>query len=123
MKDIHEECVDDQGKLNYGLKALGIQWHSNSNHQNITVHGRASNGLQVSILPYDDICRLEACVVERRNRYYVWHKGGQRTRRKKLHSAREGKTWFLRYKWDKIESKLVGKEWLKSIAYMGVTME
>ena len=123
MKDLHQECVDDQGKLNYGLKALDIKWHSNSNHQSGTVYGQARNDLHVNILPYDDICRLDTCVSDMRARYYVWHKGGYRTRRTKLHSARDGRVWFLRYKWDNIHNQYVGKEWLRSIAYLGVTME
>lgn len=123
MKDIHQECVDDQGKLNYGLKALNVEWFNNSNHQNITIRGKAKNGLEVSILPYRDICRLDACDVSKRSRYSIWHKGGQRTRRKKLQSAREGMTWFLKYKWNKISNNYVGKSWLSSIAYLGVTME
>lgn len=124
MKDIHQECLDDQGKLNYGLKALDIKWHNNNNcsHHNTTIYGKTSNNLQVSILPYNDVCRLDTCDVRLRSRYYFWHKGGHRSRKKKLHSARKGNTWFLRYQWNKISNSYVGKDWLKSIAYMGATL-
>ncbi len=123
MKDIKQDCIDDQGKLNYGLKALDIRWfNSESNHTYHTIHGMASNGLQVSILPYNDVCRLETCDSKRRDTYFVWHKGGHRTRREKLHSAKDGNTWFLKYKWDKVRNSDVGIEWLKSIAYLGATM-
>lgn len=122
MKDIHQECLDDQGKLNYGLKALNIEWYnSNSSRYNTTIYGKANNGLQVSILPYSDVCRLDTCDVQLRARYYFWHKGGHRSRRKKLQSAREGKTWFLKYKWNNIVNSYIGKDWLQSIAYLGVT--
>lgn len=122
MKDIHRECVDDQGKLNYGLKALDVKWHSNSNHQNVTVCGQTRNNLRVSILPYDDVCRLDTCVLNQRSRYYVWHKGGLRSRKMKLNSAREGKVWFLQFKWNSVHNDYVGNEWLRSIAYLGITM-
>lgn len=122
MKDISQDCIDDQFKLNYGLKALDIKWsNSNSCHQNTTIHGRARNGLLASILPYDDACRLDTCIVKKRSRCYIWHKGGLRSRRDKLHSAREGMTWFLKYKWDKILNTYVGEDWLRSIAYLGAT--
>ena len=123
MKDIQRDCLDDQGKLNYGLKALDIRWQNSiSNHTTTIIQGTGNNGLQVSILPYNDVCRLETCDSKRRNVYFIWHKGGHRTRREKLHSARDGNTWFLRYKWEKISNNLVGREWLRSIAYLGATM-
>ncbi len=123
MKDIHPECVDDQGKLNYGLKALDVTWlNSNCNHTTTTIHGIGNNGLQVSILPYKDICRLDECRVDERSKYYIWHKGGHRTRREKLRAARDGKTWFLMHKWNAINNNFLGRDWLKSIAYMGLTM-
>ena len=123
MKDIHQECVDDQGKLNYGLKALNIRWsNSDSDHRNTIISGTASNGLRVSILPYNDVCRMNECRLDKRKYYYIWHKGGHRTRREKLKSAKEGQTWFLKYKWQTISTSYVGKEWLKSIAYLGLTM-
>lgn len=123
MKDIHSECVDDQGRLNYGLKVLNIKWsNSYDNHQNTTIYGVTSNDLWVSVLPYDDVCRLEECKLEKRSRYYIWHKGGHRTRKEKLKYAREGRTWFLKYKWERIHNGYFGKEWLRSIAYLGLTL-
>ena len=123
MKDVHSESLDDQAKLNYGLKALGIRWqNSNQSHQDTTIYGEASNGLRVSILPYNDVCRLATCQVELRSRYYFWHKGGHRSRKEKLHSARKGRTWFLKYQWNRILNSYTGKDWLRSIAYLGTTM-
>ena len=122
MKDICYEVLDDQGKLNCGLKALGIRWSNNdSSYQNTTIHGLGRNGLSVSILQYDYICRQTTCDPKLRNTYYIWHKGGSRTRRDKLHSAREGRTWFLQYKWDTIRNTYTGVHWLSSICYPGVT--
>lgn len=122
MPTICTDSFDDQEKLNCGLKALGIRWTNNeSNYQTTTVHGTAANGLHVSILPYDDICRQTTCDPAMRQRYYIWHKGGHRRRREKLKSAREGRTWFLRYGWSSIRSNLTGVQWLSSIAYYMTT--
>lgn len=113
---------DDQEKLNCGLKALRITWDkAHSNHNTTVVEGKCSSGLTVSILPYDYICRLDTCDPTRRSDYYIWHKGGTRSRREKLKGSREGQTWFLRYKWNKIKNRLTGIRWLESIAYWEVT--
>ena len=122
MNTIREESFDDQGKLNYGLKALNIEWSNNdSSYQNTTVKGKTNNGMKVSILPYNDICRLEACYPEMRSRYYIWHKGGFRHRRDKIRFAQDGKTWFLKYEWKSIKNNYIGVKWLQSIAYYVVT--
>lgn len=114
--------LDDQEKLNCGLNALNITWSNAHSNQNVTtVHGWCRNGLDVSVLPYQEICRLETCDPHKRNSYYIWHKGGSRSRREKLKGSRNGRTWFLRYKWNSIGNKLRGKEWLNSIAYWEVT--
>ena len=121
MKDICHESVDDQEKLNCGLKALDILWFNNDSSQwNTTVCGITRNKLSVCILPYYDICRQWACEAHMRDRYYIWHKGGQRNRKDKLVSAREGNTWFLKYKWEKIKNSYTGIKWLNSIAYLSV---
>ena len=122
MNSICEESFDDQGKLNCGLKALGIKWFNNdSSYQNTTVTGITKNGLKVSILPYDDICRQLTCLPEMRSRYYIWHKGGHRQRRDKVKYAKEGQTWFLRYHWNSILNNYTGVKWLQSIAYYMAT--
>lgn len=122
MNSICEESFDDQGKLNCGLKALGIKWFNNdSSYQNTTVTGITKNGLKVSILPYDDICRQLTCLPEMRSRYYIWHKGGHRQRRDKVKYAKEGQTWFLRYHWNTILNDHTGVKWLQSIAYYMAT--
>ena len=110
--------LDDQGKLNCGLEALGIVWHNANDNQNTTVvNGTCRNGLEVKVLPFGDICRLATCDPAQRDSYYIWHKGGSRTRRDKLKGSREGRTWFLRYKWSMIKNELRAEEWLVSIAY------
>ena len=122
MNSICEESFDDQEKLNCGLKALGIKWFNNdSSYQNTTVTGVTKNGLKVSILPYDDICRQLTCLPEMRSRYYIWHKGGHRQRRDKVKYAKDGQTWFLRYHWNSILNNYTGVKWLQSIAYYMAT--
>lgn len=120
----YEDCYDDQLKLNYGLKALDIYWSNNgSNYNTTTIYGRAVNGLRVSILPLNLVCRLEACTLQKRRQLYIWHKGGHRTRKEKIDHAREGQTWFLRYQWNLMKEtyQLTGVEWLSSIAYYMAT--
>ncbi len=124
MKDICVESVDDQTKLNCGLKALNIRWTNNdTSFYNTTVQGATSNGLviRVSILQYDLICRKEKCVADKRKSYYIWHKGGERSFLKKLAGARDGQTWFLQYQWQLLRNNLMGVKWLESICYPGVT--
>ena len=123
MQDTCFDSVDDQEKLNCGLKALQISWLNNdSSYQDTTVRGIGGNLLRVSILPYNYICRQLTCIAENRAEYFIWHKGGQRSRRDKLVSAREGQTWFLKYHWWEKNSRnsLVGTKWLESIAYYTV---
>ena len=114
--------LDDQEKLNCGLKALNVTWENAGSNQNTTtVHGRCVNRLNVDVLPFSQICRQTHCDPEKRGSYYIWHKGGSRTRRDKLKGSRDGRTWFLRYKWSKISNDLRGRDWLDSIAYWEVT--
>ena len=117
-----KSSLDDQEKLNCGLEALGMVWHNANADQNRTVvSGTCNNGLRVEVLPFGDICRLATCDPTQRSLYYIWHKGGSRTRRDKVKGSREGRTWFLRYKWSEIKKVLKGKEWLESIAYHQIT--
>ena len=113
---------DDQEKLNCALHTLHITWvNARGNQTTNTVHGQCRNRLRVSILPYQLICRQTNCDPQRRGSYYIWHKGGSRSRRQKLKGSRDGGSWFLRYKWYKIQNQLQGHDWLASIAYWGVT--
>lgn len=122
MPTVCPSSLDDQEKLNCALKALHITWdNADTDQTTTTVRGRCRNGLEVSILPYCHICRQTNCDPSRRSSYYIWHKGGFRSRRQKLKGSREGNTWFLRYKWYKIDNELQGQEWLSSIAYWEVT--
>lgn len=122
MSHVCLASLDDQQKLNCGLEALNMTWHNaGSNPNTTTVYGKCGNGLDVSVLPFSHICRQETCDPSRRNSYYIWHKGGSRTRRDKLKGSRDGRTWFLRYKWHTIDNDLRGREWLESIAYWEVT--
>ena len=123
MPGVCQGSFDDQQKLNCGLKALDIRWQNNdSDYQNTTVFGvTKSSGVRVSILPYKHICRQLTCEAELRSTFYIWHKGGSRKRRDKIVGAREGQTWFLRYKWDAIRNNFTGRQWLDSVAYYNVT--
>ena len=124
MKDLCKDSVDDQTKLNCGLKALHIHWTNTDNSfTDTTIQGCTENGLKVSILQYNIVCRKEHCESMKRDSYYIWHKGGHRSRKQKLAGAREGRTWFLKYQWQLIKNTLYGAEWLHSICYLGATHE
>ncbi len=125
MKDICIDSVDDQTKINCGLKALHIHW-TNTDHSftNTTIQGSTHNGLDVSILQHNLVCRKDHCDSSKRASYYIWHKGGHRSRREKLAGAREGRAWFLKDQWQLINNTLLyGVEWLHSICYPRATHE
>ena len=124
MREVCTDVMDDQGKLNCGLKALDIRWTNNdSNYQNTTVQGLCRNGLKISILQYDYICRQTTCDPDKRGLYYIWHKGGHRSRKEKFEGAVVGRTWFLASQWKFVFNNLRGVEWLESICYKSVTSE
>lgn len=122
---IDDECkksFDDQEKLNCGLKAMHIKWKNNDKYSTVA-YGMTENGLQVTVLPYNYVCRLESCTPSQRDTLYVWHRGGSRSTKNKQSEAQYGKTWFLKYGWHmlpKAES-LTGVQWLQSISYWSVT--
>ena len=122
MANICESSFDDQQNLNCGLQALGIHWVNNdTSYQNATVYATTRNGMTVAVLPYDDICRQSTCDPKQRARLFVWHKGGSRKPKDKLEQAQYGLTWFLRWRWQTIQSNSTGVEWLSSIAYHRIT--
>ena len=109
---------DDQGNLNCGLKGLNVRWlNADADSENYVIKGITENDMNISVLPYNDICRLNMCHLTKRERLYIWHKGGQyRTLSDKKKNAREGRTWFLRSRWQYIQNIYTGAEWLQSIA-------
>ena len=109
---------DDQGKLNCGLKGLNVQWlNTDSDFTDSIIRGITDNGMHISVLPYNHVCRLDMCQLEKRETLYIWHKGGKlRTMSEKMNGARVGRTWFLKDGWQYLHMSRKREDWLNSIA-------
>ena len=115
------DAINDQIRLNYGLDVLKISWKGSDyieNQLSSKAFGECRNGLSVTVLPFNTICRY-GCHPKMRNTYYIWHKGGERNRESKRAGAERGHTWFLSSKWASLSEgspKLKGREWLRFIS-------
>ena len=103
----------DQERMNYGLRALHIQWLGGGG-EGKEARGICQNNMSVTLLPYSFACRSN-CRRSERGSYYVWHKGGPRDRESKMKNAELGGMWFLRSDWNSA-CRGMGTEWLKCIA-------
>ena len=115
---IRKERANDQIRLNWGLEGLGVKWEGNTYDEDSAAFGTCrQNGLNVTVLPYSVVCRY-GCLPQRRNQYYIWHKGGDRDKESKMSGALKGHTWFLRSDWKSTSyrSALSGRELLRSIS-------
>ena len=110
----------DQGKINYGLQVLDMQWNLPSLRLatlSKIVQGHCRNGLRVSLLPYSVACRAGSCTHKALSSgLYIWHKGGARAGNMKREGAEEGGVWFLRSDWTVGCNMKTDKEWLKCIS-------
>ena len=120
MSRVALSSYSDQGKMNYGLQAMSVEWSLPSyNLASITesVEGVGSSGLRVSLLPYSVACRGGSCThTSLRPGLYIWHKGGARVGEKKREGIEEGRVWFLHSDWMNSCDVEQGKDWLKCIA-------
>ena len=114
---------DDQRRINYALKAMNVTWDKRSiiEHES---HGVGQHGFKVTALPQVHVCRSSLCLLKQRREYYIWHKGGQKTRGSKIHSASQAHSWFLRPEWENIthSSLATGEEWLQILARLDENM-
>ena len=110
----------DQGKVNYGLQALGVKWalpSRNLGSLSHSVQGECRNGLQVCLLPHNIACRAGSCTHKALSAgLYIWHKGGARARDKKREGAQEGGVWYLRSNWNVGCDGKLGRNWLQCIS-------
>lgn len=111
--NILPKSFSDQGRLNYGLKALGIEWHSLNNG---SFEGVCANGLRVNTLSYSLVCRSN-CTRKNLTDYYVWHKPASRDGQSKKKAATQNGVWLLSPHWDlDCENVVIKREvWLKCI--------
>lgn len=107
------KSYSDQGRINYGLKALRVEWHSLSDG---SFEGVCANGLKVSTLSYSRVCRSN-CMRNKMGAYYVWHKPAPRDGQSKMKAASQGNMWLLSTKWnlDCVHLELKQQKWLECI--------
>ena len=115
------DVTDDQIKMNLALQASNIKWTYNSalDKQSIVYEGIGSDGLKVTLLPPKVACRHWACLMEKRDQYYIWHRGTiSHTMDPKTTKAKSDGVWFLREDWVAItnQSNLTRHSWLKQIS-------
>lgn len=116
------ESHSDQILINNGLSACGIKWQNKEkNIATQSIVGECSNGLRVTILPHNKICRRTCVKLSATTEEfwpYVWHNITGHTGRFKMNAAKEGNVWWLRHDWKKfIQGKieLNGTEWLSNL--------
>ena len=111
--NIQPKLFSDQGRINYGLKASGVKWHSLTDG---SYEAECANGLKVNTLSYSHVCRSN-CNRKRLSTYYVWHKPASRDGQSKMRAAAEGNIWLLSRQWNLNcgDSMLKQEKWLKCI--------
>ena len=112
---------NDQIKLNIALSAMQPDWGDTEGKSILYDEWTAMtpSGFKVTILPSKYVCRAKACDAEKVDRYYIWHKGGQRGKGSSELDNRNNKqrsVWFLRDDWRSREySSTTGEDWLREI--------
>ena len=108
---------DDQVRLNYALDAVNITWDGKSTATTECLGGGA-NGVKATAMSHLQVCRLNTCKVENADRYYIWHKGGVKSRNSKIETSSEIGSWYLKEDWESItrETTAKGVEWLRKIS-------
>lgn len=109
---IQPKSYSDQGRINYGLEALGVRWESTTGD---SFEGECVNKLKVNTLPYSQVCRNK-CIRKQLNSYYIWHKPAPRDGSSKRRSALLGDIWLLSpTHWNLDCENLKREEWLNCI--------
>ena len=107
LEDFPRCVVNDQCRLNFALKNMGLEWSKLLDDK--TMIGGDRNGLKVIVLPQMNICRHVCITNSTHDFYYSQAFGGT--------VARKG-AWFLRRDWSllHVKSSLTGTEWLKFLS-------
>ena len=112
LSKILPKSFSDQGRINYGLDALGVRWEAMADG---SFEGMCMNKLKVNTLTYSQVCRSN-CNRKQMNSYYVWHKPAPRDGMSKRMSASQGDIWLLSpTQWTLVCGNLDGERWLKCI--------
>jgi len=115
------DVTDDQIKMNLALEALHIKWTHDSSlpKQSIAYEGIGSHEIKVTLLPPKVACRHWACQLDKKDQYYIWHRGSlSHTMDPKTSLAKSDGVWYLREDWTAItnQSSLTGRNWLTLIS-------
>ena len=109
LKKFPSYTADDQCRVNFALKSMGLEWSRMPDDKTVISEDR--NGLNVVVLPQTDICR-HICITNSTLDFYVSHPvGGAHNGTQKAHKG----AWFLRQDWNSLHIKdtLTGIKWLK----------
>lgn len=107
LEDFPRCVVNDQCRLNFALKNMGLEWSKLLDDK--TMIGGDRNGLKVIVLPQMNICHHVCITNSTQDFYYSQAFGGT--------VARKG-AWFLRRDCSllHVKSLLTGTEWLKFLS-------
>ena len=110
---------NDQIKLNNALKAMHPDWGDTEGKSILDDEQIATtqSGLKVTVLPAKYVCRQD-CNKDKRDQYYIWHKGGKKVSsgKKANLNSKKVRLWFLREDWeDRENSSSTGEDWLREI--------
>ena len=97
-KFLRTKVQDNQVKINYILQESGIQWFVEKDCSDIshcTVTGSTKDGITVTLLSQDIICR-QSC--QKDHDYYIWHRCASCSSSSKKAKARGG-VWLLHEDW------------------------
>lgn len=119
MSHVTPKILNDQVKLNNALNAMLPVWENSTDKDILYDEWKATtpDGFKVTILPSKYVCR-QTCDIQKREEYYVWHRGGSRSTEGKMVYAKQGRLWFLRTDWESRSRGYfkTGEEWLRRIA-------
>ena len=119
MHKVLPGTTNDQARLNFALDAMNVRWNATTSGNLVTTewHGKGRNGFKVTVLPSMVVCRSGSCSTNRKNIYYVWHKGGDQSAAGKRSGL--GEFWHLRHNWEYVSRRsaaVTGQQWLRQIA-------
>ena len=99
------------------MLAMNITWDSES-VRTMESHGKGERGFKVTALSQLQVCRMGQCHAENADHYYIWHKGGHKTRDSKIKTSSEIGSWYVKSNWETITMEMTAKgvEWLRKIA-------
>lgn len=117
-KTLKTDLQDDQVRVNHILYQSGVTWYTMDHCNDIshcTITGLTKNGLNVTLLSQDIICR--SCKHLQKHQYFIWHGRASRNSSSKEKKARKENVWFLRENWKDVirTTRATGSDLIKEI--------